>query len=66
MVIWEQLVDRNFCLHIGAAVETLHLSVDMQEGGALGQTPVPLSFWQFLVHIMVRLSLPYVQSFIKA
>lgn len=32
-------MDRNFCLHFGAAVETLCLSVDMQEGGALGLAP---------------------------
>ena len=37
-------MDRNFCLHNGAAVETLCLSVDMQEDGALGVDPSTSKF----------------------
>lgn len=50
-------MDRDFCLHFGAAVETLRLSVDVQEGGALGLDPGAFEFLQFLVPTMVQLSI---------
>lgn len=57
MVVWEQLVDRNFCLQSGAAVETLSYQWACRRVGLWVWTPVLLSFWQFLVPIRVQLSI---------